>query len=230
MPSGLTASRSAFGRAEVVREWATRLNPNEAVSVDRLDELVATTLDDERFVSIGNGDPVGGVADRRRFSTEDLLELERDIVGRAVEGRNAGIATVPLRQVERVVDARRLSVEQAAMVRSLTTDGHQVDGVIGVAGAGKTYALGAAAEAWAEAGYRTIGMATSAKAAKGLQDASGIRSSTIDSFLSDLERDPHGRLPERSVLVIDEAGMVNTRQARRSDVMDAARHQAGADR
>ena len=39
--SGLTASRSAFGRADVVREWATRLNPNEAVSVDRLDELVA---------------------------------------------------------------------------------------------------------------------------------------------------------------------------------------------
>lgn len=210
--TGLTESRSSFGRVEVVREWATRVDPNERVTVDRLDQLVAATLDDERFVSIGRGDAVDGVVDPRRFSTGELLELERNIVDRAVAGRDAGIATVSRHQVERVVGARGLSEEQAAMVRSLTTDGHRVDGVIGVAGSGKTYALAAAAEVWAEAGFRPIGMATGSKAAKGLQDASGIGSSTIDKFLYDLNRDPNGRLPDRAVLVVDEAAMVNTRK------------------
>lgn len=56
-----------------------------------------------------------------------------------------------------------------------------------------------------------LGSALSGKAARGLEDSTGIRSQTLHRTLSDLE---HGELvvSDRTVWVIDEAAMVGTRQ------------------
>ena len=98
------------------------------------------------------------------------------------------------------------------MVEAITLNGHRIDAVIGVAGSGKTYALGVANTAWLADGYTPIGLAFAGKAARGLQAGSGIPSTTIDKLLHELDRPDHPGLPERSVLVVDEAGMVPTRK------------------
>ena len=97
------------------------------------------------------------------------------------------------------------------MVRRLVLDGDGVAVVIGQAGTGKTFALAAARQAWEGSGYRVVGAALARRAAIELEDGAGIESTSIAALLEDLRRRPWRALPRRSVLVIDEAGMVPTR-------------------
>src|SRR3546814_16535209 len=74
--------------------------------------------------------------------------------------------------------------------------------------------LGVAGEAWENACYTVRGAARSGIAAEGLENGAGIASRTI----AGLEHQwGQGRdlLPSRDVLVIDEAGIVGTRQMER---------------
>ncbi|MFG1466835.1 AAA family ATPase, partial [Xanthobacter sp. DSM 24535] len=106
-----------------------------------------------------------------------------------------------------------LSGEQADAFRHVT-DGGDLSVVVGYAGTGKSAMLGVAREAWEGAGYSVRGVALSGIAAEGLENGSGIASRTIASM-------EHGwaqgrdMLTSRDVLVIDEAGMVGTRQLER---------------
>ena len=104
------------------------------------------------------------------------------------------------------------------MVRRLTRDGDGVAVVIGKAGTGKTYALDAAREAWEASGIRVTGVALAARAALELRDAAGIESTTLARLLGQLD-DPSragtSPLQPGQVLVVDEAGMIGTRQLAR---------------
>jgi ATP-dependent exoDNAse (exonuclease V) alpha subunit len=90
----------------------------------------------------------------------------------------------------------------------ITTSGRGLDLVVGVAGSGKTAALDVARAAFEAAGYRVLGTAISGQAARALDAAAGVESRTIASLVWRLE---HGslRLDDRTVLLIDEAGMAD---------------------
>lgn len=212
--SGLTKSKASFNRGDVVRAWCENIDTRTVgVDADLLDNLVATTVGDNRSVLLGTGDPLHGVADPRRWSTADLVAIETSIVDNVANGRHAGIATVPRHTTRRTIDEHpALTDEQTNMVEALTSDGHRIDAVIGVAGSGKTFALGVANDIWTAGGYTPIGLAFAGKAARGLQTGSGIPSTTIDKLLHELDRPDHPALPERAVLVLDEAGMIPTRK------------------
>src|SRR3546814_15742323 len=74
--------------------------------------------------------------------------------------------------------------------------------------------LGVAREAWESAGYTVRGAALSGIAAENLEGGSGITSRTIASLEHGWARD-RDRLTSRDVLVVDEAGMIGTRQLQR---------------
>ena len=100
-----------------------------------------------------------------------------------------------------------------------TTNNHmlgnnQLSVVVGLAGTGKSTMLAAAKEAWTKQGYNVRGATLSGKAADGLQDASGIPSRTLAS-LEMSWKNGNCMLQLNDVLVIDEAGMVGTRQMAR---------------
>jgi Ti-type conjugative transfer relaxase TraA len=106
-----------------------------------------------------------------------------------------------------------LSGEQRAAFEHVT-DERGLSVVVGYAGTGKSAMLGVAREAWENAGYTVQGAALSGIAAEGLEHGSGIASRTIASLEHQWSQ---GRelLTSRDVLVIDEAGMVGTRQMER---------------
>ena len=86
--------------------------------------------------------------------------------------------------------------------------------VVGFAGTGKSYLLGAAREAWEAKGYAVRGVTLSGIAAENLEDSSGIESRTFASrsYYWDKGEQP---LTNKDVLVVDEAGMLSSRQMAR---------------
>lgn len=144
-----------------------------------------------------------------------------------------------------------LSKEQAAAVRHVTErGGGGLRFVSGMAGTGKTFMLKAAREAWDRGGYKVLGIALAAKAAKGLQHGSGIESMTLRRLELRLEgptlaytlkhharqlvRAARGKqtyrlkpftIDKKTVIVIDEAGMLGTRQF--ANLLEAVRKGGG---
>ena len=106
-----------------------------------------------------------------------------------------------------------LSGEQKAAFEHVT-QARDLGVVVGYAGTGKSALLGVAREAWEDAGYRVQGLALSGIAAENLEGGSGIASRTIASLEHQWSQ---GRelLDARDVLVIDEAGMIGSRQMER---------------
>jgi conjugative relaxase-like TrwC/TraI family protein len=225
-PAGLTARASTFDRRDLLRGVAERMpsgatvaqieatanqllaHPNVVTLVDPAEAsgpLGSTVIrrDDGKVVSIE--------LDQGRWSTVELVNLERRLVDNAMAriGEGAGIAPPDL--LEAALRRRRTLIdEQAEMVQRLTSSGNGIDVVSAAAGTGKTYTLDATREVWEAAGYRVIGAAIAGIAARELEASAGIPSWTLASLSMDLDG---GRehLDHRTVLVIDEAGMAGTR-------------------
>lgn len=243
-PHGLTRQASAFSRRDVVMAIAERMP--QGATVEMVEVLADGFLGSDRAVSLGevgqdgrtvhrSGDVIsvagpGGVTvpnaaptDRERFSTPELLATEASLVLLAQGRATSGAGLVEPEKVRAVLAARPvLSDEQRAMIVRLTRSGAGVDVVQGAGGAGKTYALDACRQAWQEAGHPVAGYTVAAAAARRLQAGSGIHSDTLASLRTKLGMGD--TLPARAVVVVDEAGMVGTR-----DMAWLAQEVAGVD-
>ncbi|WP_157215361.1 Ti-type conjugative transfer relaxase TraA [Flavisphingomonas formosensis] len=153
-----------------------------------------------------------------RFTSRDMIateqRLERATVG-LESRRNHGVGDNN-REAALARSAARgmtLSTEQRSAFEHVT-DAKGLSVVIGYAGTGKSAMLGVAREAWESAGYQVRGLALSGIAAENLESGSGIASRTIAS-LEHQWAQGREQLGVRDVLVIDEAGMIGTRQMER---------------
>ncbi|MER9588769.1 Ti-type conjugative transfer relaxase TraA [Mesorhizobium australicum] len=153
-----------------------------------------------------------------RFSTRQMIETEQRLHSAAerMVGQDRHAVSDAHRETALARAAQRgllLSAEQTDALDHIT-DGRGLGVVVGFAGTGKSAMLGVARQAWAAAGYEVRGAALSGIAAENLESGSGISSRTIASMEHSWGQ---GRdlLTARDVLVIDEAGMVGTRQLQR---------------
>ncbi len=181
--------------------------------IDQFNEVMGAMRNAPDLVELGK-DARG----EDRFTTGEMIEAEQRL-HRAAElmaererhdVRNAD------REVALALAEQRglvLSGEQADALAHVT-DGSDLGIVVGHAGTGKSAMLGVARESWEAAGYEVRGVALSGIAAESLESGSGIASRTIASMEHGWQQ---GRdlLTTRDVLVIDEAGMVGTRQLER---------------
>ena len=141
---------------------------------------------------------------RMQRAAEIMAERERHRV--SGKDREAALRAASQRGLD-------LSGEQRAAFEHVT-DRQDLSVIVGYAGTGKSAMLGVAREAWEDAGFNVRGAALAGIAAEGLENGSGIASRTIASMEHGWA---NGRdlLTARDVLVIDEAGMVGTRQMER---------------
>jgi ATP-dependent exoDNAse (exonuclease V) alpha subunit len=137
------------------------------------------------------------------LTTRELLAVERDALDLALGGQGAGAPHA------HVKPDSSLSHEQRALVGEACIRPDRVVYVVCVAGAGKTTALRAVADAYADVGVPVVGAAPSGRAADELAAATGMPSATLHRLLVDARGS--GGLPPHSVLVVDEAGMAQTR-------------------
>lgn len=204
----ITQQQSTFTRRDMAK-FAHR----HSDGIDQFNKVMGAMRGSPDLVELGKD---GRGEDR--FTTRDMVEAEQRL-HRAAE-------MMVERERHEVIDAHRdmalaraeqrgliLSGEQADALAHVT-DGRDLGIVVGYAGTGKSAMLGVAREAWESAGFEVRGAALSGIAVENLEGGSGISSRTIASMEHGWK---NGRdmLTSRDVLVIDEAGMVGTRQLER---------------
>jgi len=202
-PDGLTARQTTFTMPELVRAVAGSLQGGAPV-----DEVLAAAEALSRLPGVELLQP-GDIPGRpARFTTRELLEVEREALALATAGRDVDAPAAEGRTLLRLLAESDLSRERQRLVRDAALSRDRVVCVVGVAGSGKTTALRTVNEVHRECGVRVVGAAPSGRAADELQAATGIPSSTLHRLLLDVQRDDG--LPHRCVLVVDEAGMAET--------------------
>ncbi len=204
----ITQQQSTFTRRDIAK-FAHR----HSHGIEQFNEVIGAMRNAPDLVELGK-DARG----EDRFTTRAMIEAEQRL-HRAAElmaererhelngtDRRAALARAEARGLV-------LSGEQADALAHVT-DGRDLGVVVGYAGTGKSAVLGVAREAWEAAGYEVRGVTLSGIAAENLESGSGIASRTIASMEHSWQQ---GRdlLTTRDVLVIDEAGMVGTRQLER---------------
>ncbi len=147
------------------------------------------------------------------YTTKEMIQAEKEMLTAAHEMKNANYRFSDSKKVEPVLATRTLTQEQEKVFRDIMY-GPPLSLVIGKAGTGKSYTLDAVREAYEAQGFTVRGAALSGIAAEGLQNSSGIESRTIHSLLNQLDQGRE-QLNKNHVLIVDEAGMVGTRQMHR---------------
>jgi Ti-type conjugative transfer relaxase TraA len=209
-PDGLTRDRSTFTRRDVLQAFAE--HARDGATVASIESRADAFLARDGIVEL---EPAAG---ERRYSTRALLQLEQDAIERAHRPRPAAPAVTDWVLTTALASRPTIAAEQRELVTRLTQSGRGVEVVRAPAGTGKTFALDAAREAWQASGVPVFGCALSAKAAGELRDQAAIDTTTIARLTYALEKG--ARLADGSVLVVDEAGMVGTRDLAR--LLDAA--------
>jgi len=209
--NALTQQQSTFTRADLAR-----LVHRQSDGAAQFAAIMARVEASPALVRVGE-DGRGQV----RFSTAEMVEVERRMEAAAVALDRQARHAVPLARRQAPPSSEsglRLDTEQLLAFQHVTR-ARDLAVVAGVAGSGKSTMLGVARQVWEKAGYRVRGAALSGIAAEGLAAGSGIESRTVAS-LEHAWRQGRELLEARDVLVVDEAGMVGSRQMGR--VLDAA--------
>jgi len=166
-----------------------------------------------------DGTSVYTVAGASLYTSPALLAAEARILARA--GQHDG-ARAPAGAVQTAIAARAaagsaLNAGQATLVREMATSGARLQLAIAPAGAGKTTAMRALADAWARAGGQVLGLAPSAAAAGVLGENIDAPTDTLAKLTwhldhPDLAGLPHWaqRIGRRTLVLLDEAGMADT--------------------
>ena len=163
---------------------------------------------------------------KEEFTTCDFVAAERALENHVREMATSGGFKVNNQHIEKAIKGQNtdlqnrfganLSDEQVTAIRHVLAP-NQLSSVVGLAGGGKSTLLATARVAWERQGYRVHGAALAGKAADSLQSASGIPSRTLASLEASW-KSGYEPVALGDILVIDEAGMVGTRQLER--VMD----------
>ena len=205
---GITRQQSTFTTRDLA-VFAFRHSDGK----EQFDRVMAAVRASPELVALGRDG-----RDQERFTSRDMIATEARLERAGDELARRGDHGVG--------DRQRAGALKAADGRGLTLSDEQRDAfdhitgaeglasVIGYAGTGKSAMLGVARDAWEREGYQVRGAALSGIAAENLEGGSGIASRTIASL-------EHGwaqgrdQLGPRDVLVLDEAGMIGTRQMER---------------
>lgn len=247
----LSSEQSHFSKHDLLRALSEEAQGRGISGALIRDQVVQELEANAELVFLGES--VG----EKRYTTRELLDVEKKLLS-TVEGMRTGKAFhISDRVVEKAISeveaqatknarakdtkaqAVAMNEEQKRALRHITQGDGSISLVAGMAGTGKTFLLQAAREAWEKSGLQVIGAAVAGKAARGLEEGAGIKSTTLAQLLyepdawsgkalkhhaTQLLRAAQGRetyklsgvtLEREMVVVLDESGMTGTRDMAR---------------
>ena len=159
------------------------------------------------------------------LTTDLAVADELETIGLMEKGKGASGPVMRRWRVTPLLHRGRLTYGQKEAVKLILSTKDRVVGVQGYAGTGKTTMLDRARVLAEKNGYRMMGLAPSASAAKTLGTEAGMKSETLQRFLARNAGVAEGRLTKKgagdmreafskTVLVVDETSLASTVQAR----------------
>ena len=197
----LTRQQSTFTRRDLAR-----MVDRHTADAEQFAEAMAKVEVSPEVVRLG-ADGHG----QERFTTREMLATEQRMEQAAAKLAERQAHRVNLRR--RLAESTTLGREQVLAFRHVTQM-QDLSVVVGYAGTGKSTMLGEARAAWEADGYHVRGAALSGIVAEQLEGGAGIASRTVHSLLFQWEQGREA-LTDRDVLVVDEAGMIGSRQMER---------------
>ncbi|OYX16718.1 MAG: Ti-type conjugative transfer relaxase TraA [Sphingomonadales bacterium 32-67-7] len=213
----ITRQQATFTRRDLAR-FAFRHSDGK----EQFDQVMSAVRSASELVALGK-DGRG----EERFTSREMIATEQRLeraVDRLADRTGHGLPAAPFKGLDAAGSGGLVLGGQQQAALEHITGGNDLAIVVGYAGTGKSAMLGVARDEWERAGYQVRGAALSGIAAENLEGGSGIASRTIASLEYQWEQGRE-QLGPRDVLVIDEAGMIGTRQMER--VLSHA-EQAGA--
>lgn len=193
MLDGLTHHQSSFVKSDLERYLLER-----TADPDDYDKALESVIRSPELVLLDG--------EAERYTSRKIHELERQIIETTQSLKSLGGKAVDLSGA----DTKTMNAGQKAALEALCS-GDRICIVNGAAGTGKSYVLARMREAYEKAGYELHGAILQGKTAQDLERDSGIKSGTLHSFISKVESGKL-KLHNKSVIVIDEAGMVGSEQ------------------
>ncbi|AEA22317.1 TrwC relaxase [Pseudonocardia dioxanivorans CB1190] len=145
---------------------------------------------------LANGDSAYAKPGGRLYSTPDHVRIEQVLTAAAAEG---GAAALPAHAAARFLaglaeQGIELGVDQAAAVRGVLTSGARIESLVGPAGTGKSFVVGAIARGWTTADRpdgtaagRVFGLATS-QVATDVLTGEGLTARNVARWLATQDR------------------------------------------
>lgn len=210
----LTTSSSVITRQQMLMAICTKAMGHWSAKecLQELERLVKSPL----LVHLGATDTLTQV-----YTSCSMLALESDISTRVDEGKTSTRHRISPQKVERAF--LQLGEELSKKIGTRVDLKEQRDAALhvchqtgthafveGWAGAGKTTMLKAIGRLYKDEGFSIVGTALSASAALNLEREAGIKSSTLAGLLIAIEQGTM-KLSDRSIVVLDEAGLVDSR-------------------
>jgi conjugative relaxase-like TrwC/TraI family protein len=147
-------------------------------------------------------------APERAFTTQEMIDYERDTIQVMREGKNRHEELVSHSTREEIAAQHsHLNESQRKAVEQILSSRDRMSALEGVAGAGKTTSLRAIREAAERQGYEVDGLAPTSRAAQKLAE-SGITSGTLQRHLA-ADKPLDGR---QRLYVLDESSLASTKQ------------------
>lgn len=176
--------------------WENALNHDQRISLA------------DKVHAIDEGIRVGRLVQNEiRYTTCSAWQTEQTILRMELEGRNSLPAIMTPERADLALASTDLNPGQQEAARMVLIGKHRLSGIQGSAGVGKSHLIKTAADIAEHNGYRMVVLAPYANQVERLQ-ADGLKASTLATFL--VARDKN--IDERTIIVIDEAGLVPTRQ------------------
>ena len=206
LPQQLTENESVFEKRHLYASVAAGLVGTGAGG-ERIEAEVAALVAHRAIIELGRDD-----LDQPLYSTPEMVRIEHDLVTLTQRlSRRDHLAPDP-KLVAALCKTQGLSAEQTGAALA-ATDRKSIAIAEGAPGSGKTTMLKPIVEAYQHAGMRVIGSATAWRIANQLRDDLGIESKATDSWIASV-RAGGQFLDRNSVLVVDESGLLSSRQMR----------------
>ncbi len=198
----VTINESHFASRHLIQALAEE-GQGRGLNADAVLEMHAALLNSPNVVLLRD------VAGEPQWTTPEMLAIETHALqlANAMHARERQL----LEALPTEPRADGLSAEQQAALRHVTSAIGGIRIISGMAGTGKSTVFRTAREVWASQGLTVYGACLAGKAALGLTRATEIPAQTLQRMLLDLDRG-WLTLTRRHVVLVDEAGMVGTRQ------------------
>ena len=190
--SKLTRTNATFKIKEVVDVYKS-LREDEKVELSKRIEFVGINSEGEEI-----------------FSTNDMIDIENQLFSSTKKMGSRNDHILEKNFISEAVGKRNLTDNQKSVIDHVV-HGSNFSIINYEHGSDRQYIAGLIGDLYRDAGYIVDGMALTGMGAKNFEKESGIQSSTIYKKLWEWEGD-RNRLSNKSVIIIDSANLVDTRQ------------------